>query len=55
MSEVMKEASVITKMTAPDIPSAVETRLETPRNGQIPRKRERTKLLTSTAPTVRVR
>ena len=44
MSEVMNDAIVMTNTTAPDIPMAVPRRLETPRNGQIPRNRASTKL-----------
>ena len=43
-TEVMKDASVITKITAPDMPIAVPSRFETPRNGQMPRNLDRTKL-----------
>ena len=50
-NQVMKLASVITKMTAIDIPFAVSYCFETPRNGQQPRKRFMTKLLTSRPPT----
>jgi hypothetical protein len=42
-------ASTITKVTAPAIPAAVEIRLETPRNGQIPRNCINTMLLTRIA------
>ena len=55
MTEVIHEARAITNITAPDIPMAVPSRLETPRNGHIPRKRDNTKLYTSTAPTVNSR
>ena len=51
-AHVTAEAAVITNMTAPHIPRAVEIFFETPRKGQIPRKRVRTKLLTRTAPTM---
>ena len=54
-SAVTNDASVITKMTAPDMPSAVSMRLETPRNGQMPRMRESTTLFTRIAPTVSTR
>jgi hypothetical protein len=42
-------ASVITKTTAAPIPAAVETLLETPRKGQIPKNCESITLLTKTA------
>ncbi len=42
-------AKTITKATAPAIPAAVEIRLETPRNGQIPKNCINTMLFTSTA------
>ena len=48
---VTAAATVITKATAPDMPSAVSIFFDTPRNGQQPRNRLKTKLLTSTAPT----
>ena len=48
---VTAAAIVITNTTAPDIPTAVSVFLDTPRNGQHPRKRLRTKLFTRTAPT----
>ena len=44
------EAIVITKITAPPIPAAVFVRLETPKNGHIPRNWLNTTLLTSAAP-----
>ena len=40
----------MTKMTAMPMPVAVSTFLETPRKGQMPRKREKIKLLTRMAP-----
>ena len=42
-------ASVITNSTAPPIPPAVEVLLYTPRNGQIPKNRVKTILLTRMA------
>ncbi len=42
-------ARVITNITANDIPTAVSTLPDTPRNGQMPRNLVNTKLLTSTA------
>ena len=42
-------ASVITKHTAPDIPTAVLSLEDTPRKGQIPRNWLRTMLLTNIA------
>jgi hypothetical protein len=52
MSDVTMDASVMTKITAPDMPSAVLSFFETPRNGQMPRILESTKLLTRIAPMV---
>ena len=40
---------VITNKTAPDIPTDVDTLLETPKNGQIPKNCDSTMLLTKTA------
>lgn len=42
-------AMVITKSTAPDIPTEVEIRLETPKNGHIPKNLDNTMLLTNMA------
>jgi hypothetical protein len=42
-------ARVITKTTAPPIPTDVESLLETPRNGQIPRNCANTMLFTKIA------
>lgn len=47
---VTAAAMVMTKTTAPDMPSAVGSRFDTPRNGQMPRNRLSTKLLTRMAP-----
>jgi len=52
---VIIPASVITNVTAIPIPKAVSTCLDTPRKGQIPRKRESTKLLTRMALTTIIR
>ena len=46
---VTRVARIITNVTAPVIPSAVGTLLETPRNGQIPKNCANTILLTNTA------
>ena len=46
---VTRVAMVITKRTAPDMPTEVESLLDTPRNGQIPRNWESTILFTKTA------
>src|SRR5210317_186243 len=48
-NQVTTVATVMTKVTAIPIPRAVSTFLETPRNGQMPRKRANTKLLTKIA------
>ena len=42
----------MTKISAPDMPSAVDSFLETPRNGQIPRILANTMLFTRMAPMV---
>ena len=47
--KVTRVARIITKVTAPVIPKAVETFLDTPRNGQIPKNCASTMLLTKTA------
>ena len=47
--KVTMVASVITKHTAPDIPTAVLSLEDTPRKGQIPRNWLRTMLLTNIA------
>src|SRR6056297_4010636 len=49
INQVTTVATVITKVTAMPMPSAVSTFLETPMKGQIPRKRANTKLLTKMA------
>ena len=49
MRKVTSVARVITKHTAIDMPVAVESLLETPRNGQMPRNCARTILLTNIA------
>jgi hypothetical protein len=49
---VITEARVMTKTTAIPIPIAVSIFLETPKKGQMPRNRLRTKLFTRTAPTI---
>jgi hypothetical protein len=49
MSDVTIVAKVITNSTAALIPAAVDTFVLTPRNGHIPRKRAKTKLLTKMA------
>jgi hypothetical protein len=54
-AQVTAEAIVITKMTAPDMPIAVEIDFETPRNGQIPKNRLSTKLFTRIALTNRIK
>ena len=46
---VASVAIVITKSTAPDIPTEVETLLDTPKNGHIPKNWDSTILLTKTA------
>lgn len=46
---VNREAKVITKMTAPLIPTAVDILLETPKNGQIPRNCAKIMLFTKMA------
>jgi hypothetical protein len=43
------DASVITNITAPPIPTAVEILLDTPKNGQSPKNWARTMLLTRIA------
>ena len=40
-SQVNRDASAMTNMTAMPMPAAVSTLLDTPRNGQQPRKREK--------------
>ena len=47
--KVTNVAKIITNVTAPVIPKAVGTLLETPRNGQIPKNCANTILLTNTA------
>ena len=47
---VTSVASVMTKTTAPDIPTAVEILLDTPKKGQMPKNWENTMLLTNIAP-----
>jgi hypothetical protein len=50
MSHEITAVMVITKVTANPIPLAEPAYPETPRKGQMPRKYERTKLLTTAAP-----
>ncbi len=49
INQVTTVATVMTKVTAIPMPRAVSTFLETPRKGQMPRNRARTKLLTKMA------
>ena len=49
MRYVTRVARVITKHTAMDMPVAVDSLFDTPRNGQIPRNWDRTILLTNIA------
>ena len=51
-SDVTRPDSVMTKMTAPPMPSAVSRRFDTPKNGQMPKILLSTKLFTNTAPMI---
>ncbi len=52
MAEVKRPARLITKMTAAPMPAEVFKLRETPRKGQMPKMRLKTKLLTRMAPTI---
>ena len=49
MMKVTKVASIMTKVNAPVMPMAVDTFLDTPRKGQMPKNCDNTTLLTNTA------